>query len=77
MGQRILKMRFESIARYLASGFHAITVVDGLPPDAKVKSMGHDEFGRLNILLESPTWSDIPDGEAIPTLEPKFTLHSS
>jgi hypothetical protein len=49
-----------------------LAVVDdrALPDDVRIVRVGHDSFGRLNLVLESSEWPEVEDGaeiEALPT----------
>ena len=45
---------------------HVKLVANGLPPDAKAIRAGHDNFGWLNIIIESCTFDDVEEGGEIP-----------
>jgi hypothetical protein len=45
-------------------------VVDGIPADTRVCHTGIDQYGRIIIVLEHPTFPDTPDGEELPEFTP-------
>lgn len=43
-------------------------LLHGFPNDATIERMGHDSFGRLNIVLTSASFPDIRDDEPLTRL---------
>ncbi len=76
MGRRIVRIHRDFFAQLWKEGErHYQVIEDALPADARVVNISEDFFFSTNcigIMFESAEWQDVPDGQAIQIIEPRF-----
>jgi hypothetical protein len=71
MGLRRLKIAGPVLVRWLGDGEHpAYLVTEGLPDDARLLNCRLGWPDGAELLFGSEQWSDVPEGQEIPTITP-------
>lgn len=76
MGRKILKMSKDFFRSMFSEGDqHYRVIADALPAGTTICKVSIDLFfdrDQIAFMLESPEWPDVPEGHAVPFIEPKL-----